>query len=146
MDETLPISVNFEIPSILSHEKILANTAREFAVMLGYPPREADRIRTSVSEACINSIEHGNGNDSVKRVRVDILYHDPHLTIEVADEGEGLRCEPPQPDMARKIAGEEEARGWGLFLMRKMMDTVQFERTDEGSLVRLTKIRRPELS
>ena len=144
MDDTHPIKINFEIPSILGHEKIVRNTVREFAAMLDYAPREADRIRTSVSEACINAIEHGNGNDPARRVRVAVVYCDPDLTIEVADEGEGLKGEPPKPDMARKMAGEEEARGWGVFLMRKMMDTVQFERTDEGSLVRLTKIRRPE--
>ena len=38
----------------------------------------------------------------------------------------------------------EERRGWGLKLIRTLMDEVEFERVDDGTSLRMTKYLRPQ--
>jgi anti-sigma regulatory factor (Ser/Thr protein kinase) len=40
----------------------------------------------------------------------------------------------------------EERRGWGLKLIRTLMDEVEFERVDDGTSLRMTKYLRPQPS
>ncbi|HET6863245.1 MAG TPA: ATP-binding protein, partial [Pyrinomonadaceae bacterium] len=47
----------------------------------------------------------------------------------------------PVPD-----EGAEERRGWGLRLIRTLMDEVEFERVDEGTSLRMTKYLRSRSS
>ena len=136
--------VDVQIPSILGSEEVVLKTLREVAEKMDFSQLQADRLRTAVSEACINAIEHGNGCVPEKRVLVSIYNRDPELVVEVGDEGEGLSERPPKPDITRKATGEEPARGWGVFLMEKFVGKVEFESSQTGSLVRLTATRGEE--
>ena len=42
------------------------------------------------------------------------------------------------PEIEQKIKSDHK-RGWGLQLIKELMDTVEFESTDEGTTVTMTK-------
>ena len=88
------------------------------------------RIKTAVSEAAMNAIEHGNRFSEEVPVGVQVLATDDEVLVRITDNG-GDRAmpEPSQPDLEAKLAGKEKPRGWGLFLIKNMVDDVNV-RTD----------------
>jgi serine/threonine-protein kinase RsbW len=62
------------------------------------------------------------------------------LEVKVMDNGAGMNTPPPTPDIDRKMSGEEEARGMGMFLIQALVDEAEWVSatgTDEQSFVRL---------
>ena len=87
-------------------------------------------IETAVGEALANAAEHGHRAGSGFEVRV-FVEHD-RVVIEVQDEGGGFQSGPAAPKPAH-----DAPRGFGIYLMRHLMDEVNFD--ESGSCVRLTK-------
>ena len=61
---------------------------------------------------------------------MQVLATDDEVLVRITDSG-GDRAmpEPSQPDLEAKLAGKEKPRGWGLFLIKNMVDDVNV-RTD----------------
>jgi serine/threonine-protein kinase RsbW len=55
------------------------------------------------------------------------------------DNGAGVSKPPPTPDIDRKIHGEEDPRGMGMFLIHALVDEAEWVRDSKGkgSYVRL---------
>ena len=47
-------------PSELGYERLARDTVAAFAVRLGFDSERVENLKTALSEACINAIEHGN--------------------------------------------------------------------------------------
>jgi serine/threonine-protein kinase RsbW len=98
-------------------------------------------LKTAVSEACINAMEHGNKNHPEKRVLVSMNYKDHVFSVSVVDQGEGMNevpIIPKRPDIDRKIEMLEPHRGLGLFLIEQLVDQVEYNKvTDKGHMVRM---------
>ena len=90
-----------------------------------------DRLKTAVGETVMNAIEHGNRFDPSVNAEVRILASESRVVVRVADFGGAQELpEAVTPDLEAKIAGEQSPRGWGLFLIEKMVDEVN--RVEEG--------------
>ncbi len=114
--------------------------ARAVAEQMGFPPGRVEDLQTAVSEACLNAIEHGNRLDSSARVGVVFTVLEDRLRIDVKDEGRGdpPPDQLPEPDIQRKIAGQEEPRRMGLHVIRQLADEARFVDTaDDGSQFRI---------
>jgi serine/threonine-protein kinase RsbW len=96
----------------------------------GYPDGDLADIETAVGEALANAAEHGNRAGTGFEVRVYVERD--RVVIEVQDEGAGFRSSAA-PSKPRNDA----PRGFGIYLMRHLMDEVNFD--ERGSCVRLTK-------
>ena len=61
------------------------------------------------------------------------------LEVKVIDDGKGLKAVPPKPDIDRKIHGEEDPRGMGMFLIQALVDEAEWVKGSNGksSYVRL---------
>jgi anti-sigma regulatory factor (Ser/Thr protein kinase) len=56
----------------------------------------------------------------------------------VVDEGEGIEEFPEEPDILEKIENLETPRGLGIFLIKRLVDQVEFNKmTSEGHMVRM---------
>lgn len=90
-------------------------------------------IRISVSEAVTNAIQHGNGEDAGKDVKVEYEYNEDEIRFVISDQGSGFDFNNlPDPTAPENL---EKERGRGVYVMRALADQVQFE--DDGRIVEL---------
>src|SRR5512136_293476 len=97
------------------------------AKSMGFSPDRVADLRTAVAEACINAIEHGNKSDASSRVVVVLTVESERLEVNVADQG--LEPFPPAIPEPGRTANH---RGWGMFLIRHLMDKVEVSTEPHG--------------
>ncbi len=131
--------VELKIPSQYGYEKIAMDTAASVAYYMGFQKERIEDLKTVISEACINAIEHGNGNRHNTSVYLLFVILPNHLEINVQDEGRDfLGCELPNSiNIKNKFNGLETPRGIGLFLIKTLMDEVKWEKLPENKGVKL---------
>jgi len=123
--------IEFHIPNVPGAEKTAMEQAATVARGMGFSDDRIEDLKTAVAEACINAMEHGNRMDASTRVGVTLTFADRKLQVDVRDQGKGVG-EIATPDIDGKMEGKEKARGWGIFLIRGLMDEVQFGSAPEG--------------
>jgi serine/threonine-protein kinase RsbW len=102
---------------------------------VGLPSDRIHDLAVALSEALSNAAIHGNGLDPNREVQISIKVV-PHsrAEVEVKDDGHGFDhgrlSDPTHPEQLLAPGGR------GVFLMRRLVDRVDYE--DGGSLVRLT--------
>jgi serine/threonine-protein kinase RsbW len=98
-------------------------------------PEQLEELKVALSEACSNAVCHGSPRGQASAVEVRFEIDGQRLVISITDEGRGFQ---PQ---AFKLPEYEEWKpsGRGLFLMKELMDEVQFDPLPRGTRVRLVK-------
>jgi anti-sigma regulatory factor (Ser/Thr protein kinase) len=108
---------------------------------LGLEGRKLERLKTAVAEATMNAIEHGNGNRPEIPVEVEVTQDGDQLIVAITDHG-GHGSEagdgPEEPDLVRKLDGDQSPRGWGLFLIRNMVDAMEVTTDGQRHTIWLT--------
>ena len=131
-------SIEVRLPSELGFEKVAMSTAAGVAQMMGFSLERIEDLKTAVAEACINAIEHGNRMDESLRVGVELATSDTELEIKVSDQGAGPGDHLVLPDIDRKMLGEEDPRGMGMFLIQALVDEAEWHKGPPGkSYIRL---------
>jgi serine/threonine-protein kinase RsbW len=126
--------IELHIPSTLGSEKVAMEKSAEIARNLGFSNDRIEDLKTAVSEACTNAMEHGHDLDANLKVAVTLKPGNGHLEIAIKDKGPGMG-EVAKPDIRKKVDKEDHTRGWGLFLIEELMDKVTFETPPEGGNV-----------
>jgi serine/threonine-protein kinase RsbW len=95
-------------------------------------------LRIAVSEACTNAVE-SHGDESTHRVVLRCLLEDARLEIRLEDSGTGLAQESmgEPPDAERPEEHLEGEPGWGLQLIRALVDDLHFDRSSGGTALHL---------
>ena len=139
MSETKSTTVEVRLPSRLGYEKVAMSTASAVAKLMGFREDRIEDLKTAVAEACINAIEHGNRMNEKLSVGVILSAVDDALEVKVIDDGKGMKTHPPKPDIDRKMHGEENPRGMGMFLIQALVDEAEWVAGTDGrnSYVRL---------
>lgn len=106
-----------------------------FCTACGVRPSVTDDLALAVGEACNNAAEHGHvaGGSFTVQCSCD----GRQLLVDVCDEGAGFMLAGKGESMDAEQRG---VRGLGIFLMRALMDDVEYEITGTGTRVRLTKM------
>ena len=131
-------TVEVSLPNKLGYERIAMHSAASFAKIVGFIPERIEDLKTAVSEACLNAMEHGNKCHPDKRVVITMNYEEGVFSVTVVDEGEGIEVLPEDPDIEEKIENLETPRGLGIFLIKNLVDQVEFNKmTNEGHMVRM---------
>ena len=119
-------TIELHIPSAFGYEKVAMEQVAAVARRMGFSDDRVEDLKTAVAEACLNAIEHGNKMNTTFRVAIELLTDASKLQVSVSDQGEGISA-VPAPDIDAKIEGKESPRGWGIFLIKNLVDEVQFE-------------------
>jgi serine/threonine-protein kinase RsbW len=123
-----PEQVEIFLPSTLGYEKVARNAAEAVAEEMGFSPDRIEDLKTAISEACMNAIEHGNQEDKTTSVTVLLTAAPKQLEIKVADEGL-----TPMPDkLPPPGRPSEDNRGWGMFFISQLVDEVEITRLPQG--------------
>jgi serine/threonine-protein kinase RsbW len=126
--------MELHVPSVLGYEKVVMDFAASVAKLMNFPPERIEDLKTAVAEACINAIEHGNQMDASTSVGITLTLESSKLQVDIQDQGKGID-HIEEPRIEHKIAGKEKTRGWGMFLIQRLMDEVTFESAPEGGNV-----------
>ncbi len=127
------------VPMGEDNELLAANTVEQLARRLNFRPEAINQIKTAVVEACINASEHSFSPD--RKIYQRFRVESDRLVVTISSRG------IVPPNISSTVNNQnhepadvgEERRGWGLKLIRTLMDEVEFERVDEGTRLRMTK-------
>ena len=133
------VLAEFQLPSNPGNEREAMDRVVVAAQPLGLAPAQLDRLRTAVSEATMNAIEHGNGNDASLPVTIQLLERQGAVAVRITDCGPGPSsdAEPEEPDLEAKLDGLQTPRGWGLFLIKNMVDELHVSGDDTSHTLEL---------
>ena len=101
------------------------------AKKMGFTEDRIEDLKTAVGEACLNAIEHGNKMDTSTKVGITLTVEEAKLQVAVKDQGKGVG-QVPSPSIKNKVEGKDQRRGWGIFLIKRLMNEVSFESSPEG--------------
>ena len=97
-------------------------------------------VKMAVSEAVTNSIIHGYDADPNRAIWIRCAYSDRLVTIEVKDEGKGIKNIDEAMQALFTTSEEDERAGLGFTVMQSMMDQVVVEsEVGKGTKVTMTK-------
>ncbi|HYW72981.1 MAG TPA: ATP-binding protein [Pyrinomonadaceae bacterium] len=135
-DDTLADEFQMVLPMSADTELIAARTAEQIARRVNFRPEAINQIKTAVVEACINAAEHSLSPD--RRIYQRFVVEDDKLVITVASRGVVPVLVAGNGETSDKGNGTSR-RGWGLTLIKSLMDEVEFERVDDGTRLKMTK-------
>ena len=109
----------------------LGRTLADFSV--ASEPGNERMAMEAVAEATMNAMEHGNNYRPEMPVELQVLVTDHDLLVRITDRGSGPppREDGDAPDLEAKLEGVQTPRGWGLFLIKRMVDEMNIT-GDEG--------------
>lgn len=97
-----------------------------------------DRLKTAVAEAVMNAIEHGHHHRPDLPVNIQVLASPGRLAVRVTNQSDGLPMPQPEiPDIEAKLAGRQSPRGWGLFLIKNLMDELHISHDEQEHTLEL---------
>lgn len=120
-------------------ELIAVHALEEIARRYEFPPKAVNQVKTALVEASINAAEHGLSPD--RKIYQKIGVYPDKIVITVSNRGlrliDKLRKQEPAEEST------ETRRGWGLNLIKTLMDEVRIESVDDGTRIVMTKTMRP---
>ena len=124
--------------SLAGIRKFVSEAAEE----AGFNDKEIYAVELAVDEACANIIEHAYGGEGKGEIICICNNINNGLEIILKDNGEKFNpAEVAAPDFSIELE-KLKTRGAGLFLIRNMMDDVDFKFSkDKGNELRMVKRR-----
>lgn len=137
-DTTWRRLIFFSVPSVPGNEIGTTKQVMKAVNGLSLTELRRERLETAVAETVMNAIEHGNQNLADMPVSIEVLTLRDKLCVRITDHGGTHPIPEPQaPDLAAKLAGQQSPRGWGLFLIRNMVDEMHVTNDDAYHTVEL---------
>lgn len=128
------------LTSSLDHVGIARDFVAEIAKSVPMNDRQVYDLELAVDEALTNVIEHAYEGRDDARVELSVVHEGDNFTIVISHDGRGFDpASQPEVDLKQHIA-ERRVGGLGLFLMKKLMDEVEYTTDAEGRrTIRLVK-------
>lgn len=147
MSTAEPREVHLTIP--VAPEMEIAATAQVAALgeWMELGRDKIDEVKMAVVEACINAFEHSGTPDHRVELKFRVASEDAegsartYLEVDVLDNGHGFdpaRVSPPEIDLKLRA---QHKRGWGLRIIRSLMDDVRIESGERGTMIVMRKYR-----
>lgn len=111
------------LPSIPGNERQAMEQVTQAVQELHLSTRRLEHLKTAVAEATMNAMEHGNHYQPDVPVIIQVQASATTLAVRISDQGEGpADIEAETPDLEAKLAELQTPRGWGLFLIKNLVD------------------------
>ena len=112
------------LASAPGNERLAMDQVVEVVQPLGLATKRLEQLKTAVAEATMNAMEHGNSYRPDRPVSIQVRASENVLSVCIEDRGgtRPLPEEPEVPDIEAKLAELQTPRGWGLFLIKNMVD------------------------
>lgn len=137
-DQTREPDFQIIVPSLLESLAEIETLTEKVADEYHLSEDERDNIAIAITEVANNAIIHGNKLNYQKKVTISFYFDMPKLSIYIKDEGSGFNPEqlgnPLDPENLLKETGR------GIFILRSLMDDVQFHICPVGTEVKIIKM------
>jgi len=131
----MPESLELVIPSNPKYMQLLRKFTKGSAEIIGFNEVDSEKISLAVDEACTNIIRHNYDNDFNQKIIVNIYLDEQKLEVHLKDFGKELDFSEIKPRSVRKL----KPGGLGVNLIVRIMDVVEYNKTSEYNIVKLTK-------
>ena len=99
---------------------------RVFFTEYGIANRFFNKVFLCISEAVINSIEHGNRNDTNKEISIYADCESKTIVVKIKDEGEGFDLNSvPNPTKKENLLKES---GRGIHIIKSLADKIECDK------------------
>ena len=103
------------------------------------PPEHALSFELALEEIFVNVVTHGASQDKVPEVQVTLAIRDRDVSMTLEDDGPHFDpLARPPPDVAAELS-QRPVGGLGIFLVRKLMDAVSYERVAARNRLMMSK-------
>ena len=123
---TWRVLAELSVPSEPGNERLATERVAQVVKGLNLSEQRLEKLKTAVAEATMNAMEHGNRYRPEVPVVIEVLSSGADLSVRINDQG-GIRDPAPDkevPNLMTKLEGLQTPRGWGLFLIRNMVDEI----------------------
>jgi len=136
MDEVKALTVAGRFDSLRLVSEFVTRAAQDAAL----DESEVYAVDMAVDEACANIIGHAYGGEGRGDIEITCRIGEDGLTVVLRDRGRPFDpTKVPHPDLEAPLEGREEG-GLGMFLMRRLMDRVEYEsRPGSGNVLTMVK-------
>ncbi len=138
----MPRSVHkLSIPSSTRYLEEVRRFVETYAREAKFGDKTVEDFKIAVDEACTNIIKHAYDGDSTQKIDLAVIVDDKRFTVRIRDEGRAFKAQTyTEPDIFR-LAESRRAGGFGVHIMRQLMDQVEYHTRGSVNEVKLTKYR-----
>lgn len=105
---------------------------KDFLSSKNISDEDLEKIILAIDEACTNKIKHSYKFDESKDIIIKLKLSDNEFTAEISDFGLPFDPEKVQVPNLKENYINKRSGGYGIFLMRKLMDEVIYVFTPTG--------------
>ncbi len=130
-----------KIPSSTRYLEDVRRFVEKHAQAANLPDDAVEKLKIAVDEACTNIIKHAYQGDSHHNIDLAVIIAPDRFTVRIRDEGR--RFDPSKyvaPNILESIK-KRRAGGYGVHIIRQLMDQVEYRSQGKVNEVRLTKFR-----
>jgi serine/threonine-protein kinase RsbW len=135
------IDIDIAIPSHTRYLRMISGIGEKVAQEINCPEgiREtlSSQLAIVLTEGLVNAIKHANKADPEKEIHVRINVSNKNLVVRIYDNGIGFDLDTvPDPGFTPCAMAD---KGRGIFIIRSLMDTVKYTRSDCGNVLEMRK-------
>jgi serine/threonine-protein kinase RsbW len=132
---------DFEIKNNLAELETLTEEIFNYYLQSGIDEGACYEIRLALEEAISNTIKYGYEDQQVHTIYVRAGFEDDRILLEIEDDANAFNpLEAATPDLSLPLEKRPMGR-LGIYLMRTVMDEIDYKREGTRNILRMTKLR-----
>lgn len=136
--------VSMTIPVAPEMEIVATAQAAALGEYIAMTRDKIDEVKLALVEACINAFEHADCRDEQLHLTFR-LGREPKgrewLEVEVLDKGKGFDSSSVEEPSPEKTFHSHRKRGWGLQIIKSLMDEVEITSGEWGTRILMRKFK-----
>ena len=129
------------IPSSTQHLETVREFVGDHARAAGFSDESVEQLKIAVDEACTNVIEHAYGGEAAHQIGVSVIVQADRFTIRIQDEGKAFDPRTYKEPNIFEYAKRRKAGGFGVHIMHRLMDHVEYRKRGAVNECCMTKYR-----
>lgn len=132
-----PLKLRISVPPVEGIEDIPIAAVEALATKMGFDPDSVQDVVQALTEALVNAVLYSTSDFDVE---VLVFATTSSLIVEVHDRGSGFDIDsvpPPDFDLMSEIGVKNG--GFGIHMIKALVDKVEIESSDQGTIVRMSK-------
>ncbi len=125
------------VPAHIDHLPSLRDFVTQIGSKYGYSKKLVNAFKIAIDEAATNIIKHAYEGEGY--ITIQAIIRRKSLTINMIDQGAFFDPKWAKAPDLKDTASQREKVGLGIFMMRKLMDEIGYQKTQAGNELSLTK-------